>query len=53
MRLESRPCWSLLHSAKACGVNPYDNLHDIYNRIMSHPVSRLHELLPEAWKQAR
>jgi transposase len=41
---------SLLHSAKACGVNPYDYLHDIYNRIMSYPVSRLHELLPDVWK---
>lgn len=44
---------SLLQSAKVVGINPYDYLHDIYNRIMSHPVSRLHELLPAAWKRSR
>ena len=42
---------SLLQSAKAVGLNPYDYLHDIYNRAMSHPVNRLHELLPAAWKR--
>jgi transposase len=41
---------SLLQSAKAVGINPYDYLHDVYNRIMSYPVSRLDELLPHAWK---
>lgn len=44
---------TFLQSAKAVGINPYEYLHDIYNRIMSHPVSRLHELLPAAWKAAR
>lgn len=44
---------SLLQSAKACGLNPYDYLHDIYNRIMSHPVSKLSMLLPDAWRRAR
>jgi transposase len=44
---------SLLQSAKAVGVNPYEYLHDIYNRIMSHPVHRLRELLPAAWKKSR
>jgi transposase len=44
---------TFLQSAKAVGVNPYEYLHDIYNRIMSHSVKRLHELLPAAWQQAR
>ena len=44
---------SLLQSAKAVGINPYDYLHDIYNRFMSHPVNRLHELLPAEWKRIR
>jgi len=44
---------TFLQSAKAVGANPYDYLHDIYNRIMSHPVNRLHELLPAAWLRAR
>ncbi len=43
---------SLLQSAKAVGINPYDYLHDIYSRFMSHPVNRLHELLPAEWKRA-
>jgi transposase len=45
--------FSLLQSAKAVGINPYDYLHDIYNRFMSHPVNRLHELLPAEWKRSR
>jgi len=44
---------SLLQSAKALGLNPHEYLHDVYNRIMSHPVNKLHELLPDEWKAAR
>lgn len=44
---------TLLQSAKAAGLNPYEYLLDIYNRLMSHPVNRLHELLPAAWKNSR
>ncbi len=40
---------TFLQSAKAVGANPYEYLHDIYNRIMSYPANRLHELLPAAW----
>ena len=44
---------TFLQSAKSVGANPYEYLHDIYDRIMSHPVNRLHELLPAAWLRAR
>jgi transposase len=44
---------TFLQSAKAVGANSYEYLHDVYNRIMSHPVSRLHELLPAAWLESR
>ncbi len=44
---------SLIHSAKALDINCYDYLRDVYKRIMSHPVNRLHELLPDEWKAAR
>ena len=44
---------TFLQSAKAVGANPYEYLHDIYNRIMDHPVNRLHELLPAAWMLTR
>ena len=44
---------TFLQSAKAVGANPYEYLHDIYDRIMGHPVNRLHELLPAAWLRSR
>jgi transposase len=44
---------TFLQSAKAVGANPYDYLHDVYNRIMAHPANRLHELLPAAWLRYR
>jgi len=44
---------TFLQSAKAVGANPHEYLRDIYNRIMAHPVTRLHELLPAAWLRAR
>ncbi len=44
---------TFLQSAKAVGANSYEYLHDIYNRIMSHPVNRLHELLPAEWMRTR
>lgn len=44
---------TFLQSAKAVGANPYEYLLDIYNRIMSYPVNRLHELLPAAWLRNR
>jgi len=44
---------SLIHSAKALGINCQEYLTDVFSRIMSHPVNRLHELLPDEWKAAR
>lgn len=44
---------SLIHSAKAVDINPYDYLLDVYRRIMSHPINHLDELLPAQWKAAR
>jgi len=44
---------SLIHSAKAVGINCHEYLTDVYSRIMSYPVNRLHELLPDEWKAAR
>lgn len=41
---------SLIQSARALDLNPYEYLLDVYRRIMSHPVCRLHELLPAQWK---
>ena len=40
----------LIQSCKACQVNPWEYLDDLLRRIMSHPVLRLRELLPDQWK---
>ena len=41
---------SLIQSCKNCNVNPWEYLNDLLRRIMSHPVNRLRELLPDQWK---
>jgi len=41
---------SLIQSCKNCNVNPWEYFDDLLRRIMSHPVSRLRELLPDQWK---
>ena len=40
----------LIESCKGCGVNPWEYFDDMLRRIMSHPLSRLRELLPDQWK---
>jgi transposase len=40
----------LIQSCKACQVNPWEYLDDMLRRIMTHPVTRLRELLPDQWK---
>lgn len=42
--------YSLIQSCKACDVNPWEYLNDMLRRIMSHPVNRLRELLPDQWQ---
>jgi transposase len=41
--------YSLIQSCKACEVNPWEYLNDMLRRVMSHPVNRLRELLPDQW----
>jgi len=40
----------LIQSCKACQINPWEYLDDMLRRIMSHPVTRLRELLPDQWE---
>jgi hypothetical protein len=42
----------LIQSCKACEVNPWQYLNDMLRRIMSHPVNRLRDLLPDQWQPA-
>jgi transposase len=44
---------SLIASAKRLTLDPFTYLRDIFQRISSHPNSRLAELLPDQWKSAR
>ena len=41
---------SLVKSCKDLDINPWEYFDDMLRRIMSHPVNRLRELLPDAWK---
>ena len=40
----------LIQSCKASGINPWEYFNDMLRRIMSHPITRLRELLPDQWK---
>jgi transposase len=39
----------LIQSCMACHVKPWEYFDDVLRRIMSHPVTRLRELLPDQW----
>jgi hypothetical protein len=43
---------SLIATCKRLGVDPFAYLRDVFERISSHPQSRLGELLPAQWKTA-
>ena len=45
--------YSLIVTAKLNGVDPRAWLADVLARIADHPASRLHELLPWNWRDAR
>lgn len=40
----------LIKSCKDNEINPWGYFDDMLRRIMSHPISRLRELLPDQWK---
>lgn len=44
---------SLVVTCEAHGINPEDYLADVLLRVQDHPQSRIDELLPPAWNQAR
>ena len=39
----------LIRSCKDGEINPWEYFNDMLRRIMSHPISRLRELLPDQW----
>jgi hypothetical protein len=42
--------YSLLGNCKLQGINPYDYLPDILQRLPGQPVNQLVQLLPPLWK---
>jgi len=44
---------SLVQTCRNLNINPQEYLEDILRRIMSHPASRIEELLPDLWLEAR
>ena len=42
---------SLLVTCKLHGVNPYDYLVDVLQRVGTHPASKIEELTPRLWKE--
>lgn len=44
---------SLIQTCRNLGIKPQEYLEDIFSRILTHPASRLWELLPDKWKAIR
>jgi transposase len=44
---------SFVASCKRLHIDPFAYLRDVFERISSHPIHRLHELLPDQWEAAR
>ncbi|WP_169981446.1 transposase domain-containing protein [Tautonia rosea] len=43
---------SVVGSCKRLGGDPFADLNDVLNRLPTHPVERLGELLPKLWLAA-
>jgi hypothetical protein len=42
--------YSLVISCKLQGINPYEYLQDILERLPNHPINQLDQLIPSLWK---
>ena len=42
--------YSLLGTCKLNGINPFAWLKDVLQRIATHPINKIEELLPQNWK---
>lgn len=41
--------FTLIESARRNGLNPFDYLHDLLERLPSHPINQIDALLPDRW----
>ena len=44
---------SLCTTCKSLGIDPQAYLHDVLDRISTHPAKRIEELLPDRWQELR
>jgi len=44
---------SLCTTGKSLGIAPQSYLRDVLDRIITHPASRIDELLPDRWQERR
>jgi hypothetical protein len=44
---------SLVQTCRVIGADPFEYLEDVLGRIQGHPASRVAELLPHHWLEAR
>jgi len=42
--------YSLLATCRKHGVNPFEYLRDVLDRVSTHPASAVADLLPQNWK---
>ena len=45
--------YSLVATCKIHGMDPFAYFRDILERLPSHPINQIHELLPHNWKKAQ
>lgn len=45
--------YGLLGTCRLQGINPYEWLKDVLDRVREHPPDRMYELTPRGWKHAR
>ncbi len=43
--------YSLIGSCKLSGVNPFEYLCDVLQKVHTHPASKISEILPHRWKK--
>ena len=43
--------YTILETAKMCGINPQAYLADVLNRIADHPIRQIDTLLPWRWSE--
>jgi hypothetical protein len=46
-----RPIYTLVESCRRVGVDPFHYFRAVLVRLCTHPASRVHELVPERWKE--